>query len=108
MEHTNNSPFSSLFEQAAQISKASAYDIIVKQRDGLLQENERLRKVCDNSLETNEKAIEAIGILEKENTLLKEQNRTMKEALQEIATSKVWSMGESLQTAANALNKVNS
>lgn len=72
---TNN-----LFEQMANISKASAYDIIVKQRNELLEENAKL----------------------------KEQNRIMKEALQEIAASKVWSMGEALQTAANALNKLNS
>lgn len=37
-------PFANLFEQAAQISKAHAYDIVSKQRDELMEENKMLRE----------------------------------------------------------------
>ena len=42
--NTPDSPFSNLFEQAANISKAHAYDILVEQVGELKEENERLKE----------------------------------------------------------------
>lgn len=47
MNNKINDPFSNLFEQATQITKAHAYDIVSKQVGELQEENKRLKEKVD-------------------------------------------------------------